>query len=154
MHRSLTTLSLVAALALSACGHLAGPTSAAPAAAAAAPASKSACMQLEVRRLHAGKGPLMAAAYGSADSFLKQPVWVNRTQANGEQLTLAVCGVATAEVAFTVFQDLNGNGKLDMNPMGIPTEPYGFSGRPVFGAPSWDNAKTAVGAGRVVRIEL
>lgn len=150
MHRSLTTLSLVAALAVSACGHLSDRPSSMPTAAARQPA----CMQLQVSRLHAGKGPMMAAAYGSAESFLKQPVWVHRASADGEQLNVSVCGVSTAEVAFTVFQDLNGNGKLDTNPMGIPTEPYGFSGRPVFGAPSWDSAKTAAGAGRVVRIEL
>ncbi len=147
MNRSTTAPLLLAALAVSACSHLPAP---APASSAAPPA----CMQLQVSRLQAGQGPLMAAAYGSAESFLKQPLWVNRTQADGEQLTLAVCGVTSAEIAFTVFQDLNGNGKLDMNPMGVPTEPYGFSGRPVFGPPTWDSAKTAAGAGRVVRIEL
>lgn len=142
------TAPLLAALAASACGHLPAPASAS--AAAAAPD----CMQLQVSRLKPGQGPLMAAAYSSADSFLKQPVWVNRAQADSAQVTVAVCGVAGAEVAFTVFQDLNGNGKLDMNPMGVPTEPYGFSGRPVFGPPSWDAGKVAAGAGRVVRIEL
>jgi uncharacterized protein (DUF2141 family) len=111
-------------------------------------------MQLQVSRLQVGQGSLMAAAYGSAESFFKKPVWVGQAKADRADVSLAVCGVSAGEIAFTVFQDLNGNGKLDMNPLGIPTEPFGFSGRPVFGAPSWDNAKTAAGAGRVVRIEL
>jgi uncharacterized protein (DUF2141 family) len=147
MNRTPIVAALLAALVLSACSHR--PPAPPPSAAA-----EPVCMQLQVSRLKPGQGPLMAAAYGSADSFLKQPVWVNRAQADTAQVTVAVCGVDSADIAFTVFQDLNGNGKLDMNPMGIPTEPYGFSGRPVFGPPSWDNAKTAAGAGRVVHIEL
>jgi len=29
--------------------------------------------------------------------------------------------------AIAVFQDLNGNGRLDRTPLGLPLEPYGFS---------------------------
>ena len=29
--------------------------------------------------------------------------------------------------AVAVFQDLNGNGRLDRSPLGLPLEPYGFS---------------------------
>jgi uncharacterized protein (DUF2141 family) len=45
----------------------------------------------------------------------------------------------SGEYAFAVFQDLNENGKLDKNWVGIPTEPYGFSNDPVirFGPPSF-----------------
>ena len=32
--------------------------------------------------------------------------------------------------AIAVFQDLNNNGKLDKNTLGIPTEPYAFSNNP------------------------
>jgi uncharacterized protein (DUF2141 family) len=135
-----------AVLLLAACGHVP------PATDTAAPAS--ACMQLQVSRLQAGKGPLLAAAYGSADTFMKKAAWLGQSPAASEQASMQVCGVTTPEIAFTVFQDLNGNGKLDMNPMGVPTEPYGMSGRPVFGPPRWDNAKVGVGAGRTVRIEL
>jgi uncharacterized protein (DUF2141 family) len=112
------------------------------------------CMQLQVARLKVGQGRLMAAAYGSAETFFKKAVWMNQADASSDTVALNVCGVAGSEIAFTVFQDLNGNGKLDMNPLGIPTEPYGMSGKPVFGAPSWSNAKVEAGAGRIVRIEL
>ncbi|MEY3193938.1 MAG: hypothetical protein RIQ78_34 [Bacteroidota bacterium] len=44
--------------------------------------------------------------------------------------------------AISCFHDLNGNGKLDTNLVGIPTEPYGFSNnaRPKFRAPTWMEA--------------
>lgn len=141
---------------LAACSHTPpADTKAAQTTSATPPA---ACMQLQVSRLQvsqgAGQGTVMAAAYGSAEGFFKKPVWSGSAKADRAEVTLSVCGVADGEVAFTVFQDLNGNGKLDMNPMGVPTEPYGFSGKPVFGPPSWEASKVAAGAGRVVRIEL
>ncbi len=45
--------------------------------------------------------------------------------------------------AVSCFHDLNGNGKLDTNLFGIPTEPYGFSNnvRPKFRAPNWDETR-------------
>lgn len=45
--------------------------------------------------------------------------------------------------AVSCFHDVNNNGVLDKNMLGIPTEPYGFSmgARPKFRAPSWEEAK-------------
>ena len=47
------------------------------------------------------------------------------------------------EVAIAIFQDVNENGKLDKNSLGIPTERYGFSNNPKrgFGPPSFHQAK-------------
>ena len=41
--------------------------------------------------------------------------------------------------AIALFQDLNNNGKLDTNLLGIPKEPYAFSNnvKPVFSAPKF-----------------
>ena len=45
--------------------------------------------------------------------------------------------------AITCFHDINGNGELDTNLFGIPTEPYGVSNnvRPKFRAPRWDETR-------------
>lgn len=45
-------------------------------------------------------------------------------------------------VAIAVFQDLDGNGTLSKNQIGIPTEPYGFSNnaRAILGPPSFGQA--------------
>jgi len=45
--------------------------------------------------------------------------------------------------AIAVYQDENGNGKLDKNFFGIPKEPYGFSGNTTsLGPPSFDEASS------------
>jgi len=44
--------------------------------------------------------------------------------------------------AIAVFHDINSNGKLDRNALGLPLEPYGFSNnaRSTFSAPSFSQA--------------
>ncbi len=52
--------------------------------------------------------------------------------------TFSVRDVEQEEVAIRLFQDLDGDGELDKNALGMPTEPFGFSNDPVirFGPPS------------------
>ncbi len=49
-------------------------------------------------------------------------------QGEGEQLI--VKDVPPGQYALQLFQDSNGNGRLDLSPRGIPLEPVGFSGNP------------------------
>lgn len=49
-------------------------------------------------------------------------------QGEGEQLI--VTDVPPGQYALQLFQDANGNGRLDLSPRGIPLEPVGFSGNP------------------------
>jgi len=61
------------------------------------------------------------------------------------------------EYAIAVYHDANGNGKMDSNLMGIPTEDYAFSNNAVgkMGPPSYDQAKFALpAAGSTVRLTL
>jgi uncharacterized protein (DUF2141 family) len=43
------------------------------------------------------------------------------------------------ELAIAVYHDVNDNKQIDKNPIGIPTEPYGFSNdfKPVIKAPAF-----------------
>ncbi len=44
-----------------------------------------------------------------------------------ERAIVQINNVAYGEYAIALFYDANGNGKIDTNLFGIPTEPYGFS---------------------------
>lgn len=57
-----------------------------------------------------------------------------------EKIRVIFTDVADGEYAFAVFQDKNSNEKLDTNFLGIPNEPYGFSGKQVFGQPDFEDA--------------
>ena len=56
-----------------------------------------------------------------------------------------------------LFHDENGNGKLDKNALGVPTEPYGFSNnvQGFLGPPAFSKAVMQINAGdKAVRIVL
>lgn len=109
------------------------------------------CMTVEVRNLRTGQGPLMLAAYTDAASFRKTAATQVQVAVTAETMQVPVCGLGGSSVALTLFQDLDGNGKLDANPFGIPTEPWGASGRVTPGAaPTWDSARVPVDGGTIV----
>ena len=60
------------------------------------------------------------------------------------------------QYAIILFHDENGNGKLDSNALGVPTEPYGFSNnvRGFLGPPAYQKAVMHVSSDEAVRIAL
>lgn len=47
--------------------------------------------------------------------------------------------------AVAAYHDINNNEKLDRNFVGIPKEPYGFSGKKGFGTPNFSRAQFTFG---------
>ena len=108
------------------------------------------CAKVEVQNLRTGQGPLMVAAYQDAASFRKTAASQLQLAVTAETMTIQVCGLSGDVVALTLYQDLNSNGKLDANPFGMPTEPWGASGRSAPMGPSWDSAQVPLGADTIV----
>jgi uncharacterized protein (DUF2141 family) len=75
----------------------------------------------------------------------------------GDRLTIDLL-LPAGEYALSVFQDVNDNGKLERNFIGIPKEPAGLSNnlRPRFGPPKYRDALFSVTADKVTeqKIEL
>jgi uncharacterized protein (DUF2141 family) len=57
-----------------------------------------------------------------------------------QQNLLTINNLPLGTYAIAIYQDVNGNGKLDTNLFGAPKEPYAFSNNiaPVFKAPSFE----------------
>jgi uncharacterized protein (DUF2141 family) len=64
--------------------------------------------------------------------------------------------VPAGPFAVSVFHDEDGDGELDSAALGIPSEPYGFSGdaRDLFGPPSFREAKIELAAGETKQITI
>ena len=62
-------------------------------------------------------------------------------------------GRLTGRAGGAYRKDLNGDGEMNTNPFGIPTEPYAFSNnaRGQFGPASWADAVFTVGAGETAQ---
>ena len=102
-------------------------------------------VQVEFNNLREAKGDLYVAVYDRSETFLsldrvhaKKIVPIRQTGT----VRVSFGGLSSGKYAISCFHDLNGNGKLDTNLFGIPTEPYGFSNnvRPKFRAPNWMEA--------------
>lgn len=110
-------------------------------------------VQLEIKRVTPGQGTVMVAVYESEAQFMKLPALAVALQAKGDTISLPLCNLSGDEVAVMIYQDLDRNGKLDTNLMGIPSEPFAASGEPSFGPPSWAKAKVRAD-GRSISISL
>lgn len=121
---------------------------------AAQPAPQG-CVAFEVHNVKPDQGMLMLAAYADAATFNRQPVTATQVRAGSAATqTVQLCGIAGPSVAVTAYQDLNGNGKLDANVFGIPSEPWGASGTPKpMSAPTWESAAVTLD-GKPVTVTL
>jgi uncharacterized protein (DUF2141 family) len=67
---------------------------------------------------------------------------------DADEETVVISGLKPGEYGLKLFHDVNGNGKMDTNPFGMPVEPFAFSnnakGR--FGPAGWDAARFTVTA--------
>lgn len=90
------------------------------------------------------EGRIAIALYRDADSFRhnRNPVRTLMLDRDGPVTHATVTGLAPGRYAIAAFQDLNRDGKLGTNPVGIPNEPFGFSSeaRARFGPPSFEAA--------------
>jgi uncharacterized protein (DUF2141 family) len=95
---------------------------------------------LTIRAEDAITSPLVVVAYSNADDFLTERGTVLKTtRAQDSSLSFEIKGLASGTYALVVFEDLNKNGILDQNKLGIPQEPFGFSKAKLglFGPPSF-----------------
>ena len=121
--------------------------------AATAPAFAQVCVTVEVDNVRPQQGLLMVAAFGSAETFGKTPLVSLRLPAGEARMKFELCGLGGTEVALTLFQDLDSDGKMGRNLLGMPTEPWGASGTPGTFGPSWDTGRVKLD-GRTVTARL
>lgn len=75
------------------------------------------------------------------------PVRADGAPPQGDSASFVFKDLAPGNYAVMVSHDENGNGKLDSNLVGIPTEGYGFSNNPkVMRKPTWEEARFEVKA--------
>ena len=101
-----------------------------------------------VTGVRAHKGILKLAVYDSAASWDGdgKAVAADEKTPDADEVTFRFADLPGGNVAVMAMHDENGNGKLDSNFMGMPTEGYGFSNNPkVMRKAHFDEAAVAVG---------
>ena len=108
--------------------------------------SKAVGIKVEVIGMRNDNGKLGCSLFNSPEGFPRdgskvfRHAWAPIKNGRGECF---FSGVPAGDYAVSVFHDENGNGKFDMNWMGMPLEGYGFSNniKPHFKAPDFDECK-------------
>lgn len=104
------------------------------------------------------QGYMMIAVYDSAEKFLtKELVMGAKVDVTNEVVTYQFEGLAYGNYAISVYHDVDSDGSLATNFMGIPKEPYGFSndGVNMLGIPSFKRSVFSYDKpGQVINIEL
>ncbi len=99
------------------------------------------CAQVDVSNVRPQQGHLMLVAYGDAETYNKKPLVSLRLPAGAETMSFQVCGLSGNQVAMSLYQDLDSDGKFARNVLGIPTEPWGSSGTPGAFGPTWETGR-------------
>ncbi len=125
---------------------------------AASSLAGAADLTVTVNGLRSQQGSVMLALYNSAETFPKSEgrigaQMIPASQAGG---TVAFRNLPAGRYALAVFHDENGNGKLDMNLVGMPTEAFGFSNDAIgnAAAPSFDKAALDLRVDTAIAIQL
>ncbi|WEF32349.1 DUF2141 domain-containing protein [Pseudoduganella chitinolytica] len=102
---------------------------------------------IEVRVSAVGPKGKVNVAVCDRERFLKECAYSASVAPQPGTTTVTVPNIPPGTWAVLAYQDENGNGKLDRNLLGIPSESYGFSrdaaGR--FGPPTFEQAAIEVG---------
>jgi uncharacterized protein (DUF2141 family) len=123
----LACAALLTAPAAGLCQTVAPDAGLATSAPAAVPGAASLAVTFPDLKSH--EGVLMVALFDSQAAWAGgKPVQVTFVPAAAAEPVAKLDGLAAGAYAVRVFQDLDGDQRLSMNPFGLPVEPYGFSG--------------------------
>ncbi|MYM22061.1 DUF2141 domain-containing protein [Duganella sp. FT135W] len=124
--------------------------------AAAAP-SFAADLTINIDGVSSAEGQVMVAVFNSADTFPAKPLRAAAVPAHEGTVQLQVTDLPAGDYALAVYHDANGNGKMDRNSVGMPTEDFAFSNNAFGkrGAPSFEDARIVLPAsGATTRVNL
>lgn len=113
-----------------------------------------ATLTIRVTDIPAPDGQMMIALFDSQDGYAaERPVKDAVIAVDATAVEAEFSALPSGEYAFKLYHDANGNGKLDTDMLGIPSEPYAFSrdASDPFSAPEWEEAKFTLPSGDTQR---
>lgn len=104
--------------------------------------SQAADLAVTVTGAKPASGQFLLSVFDRSEAWMKQPVTSKNLTVTPEGTATATFDLASGTYAVALTHDANGNGKMDTNALGIPTEAFGFSNRARarFGPPAFRKA--------------
>lgn len=104
-------------------------------------------LTIVVKKVKSEKGKVSVMLFNSEDGFLKSAFKYQSSEAKPGEMIFVFKNLPQGDYTAYALHDKNSNGKLDMNKLGIPAEPYGMSkdGKSMFGPPNYQKSLFQVG---------
>lgn len=109
---------------------------------APATAAPTGTLSVTFTGIDAKQGSIMFGVYDEAGWANEKPLRGQMVDASTSTVTVSIADLPVGRYGVKAFHDINGNGKMDANPFGMPTEPYAFSNnaRGAAGPAKWADA--------------
>jgi uncharacterized protein (DUF2141 family) len=105
-------------------------------------------LTIRIDGLSSTEGRVAARLFDSKESYRgrAEPLRSALLEVRGSSAEWVLDDLPRGTYAAAVYHDRNGNGMLDRGPLGVPSEPYGFSNdaRGKFGPPAFGKVKFVV----------
>ncbi len=115
-------------------------------------------LTIEVDNIKEEKGTVVFSVYSNSKDFLKQgkEYISGKIKVVAKFLRITVSDMPEGDYAVAIFQDLNDDGDCNVNKLGVPKEPYGFSTnyKPTIKAPVFKTVSFCLDSNRVETISL
>lgn len=111
---------------------------------------------VEVTNIRTEKGILQVCVFKAESNYLGKADACNSREISSKDNQTIKLDLPCGEYAVAIYHDVNNNGRLDKNFVGIPNEPYGFPGNPstLFGPPSFEKALVDITTSKIILIKL
>lgn len=92
------------------------------------------------------KGQILFALYDSEQNHMEETFKTAEAKVENGKAKISIKNLKSGYYSFSYFHDLDSNGELDTNLVGIPKEPYGFSNgeKGKFGPPDFEDCKIKI----------
>ena len=118
----------------------------------------TASLRVSVSQISQLKGSVKWALYDNENAYEKRTPAVKSGSipVTGDSLSWDVTGLTPGPYALAIYHDVNNNGVLDLNFLGVPKEPYAFSGTSSskWLPPSFDKAAVQVAKNTLIKISF
>jgi len=113
-------------------------------------------LEVKVSGFKNNDGKVKVGLYNSEFSFLKTVYKSLASDIKNETATVTFTDLPKGEYAVSVYHDENGNGAMDKNMFGIPSEDYAASNnaKGMMGPPKYADAKFSVSSNSKINITL
>lgn len=119
-----------------------------------APVAQAGPLTIKFENIKTQQGAIRLGVYDAAGYDSGKAVTGADVPVDAASVSVTLEGLAPGEYGIKLFHDVNGDGEMNANPFGMPTEPFAFSNnaKGQFGPAKWDAARFEVTADGAVQV--